>query len=82
MRNRKHYTHTEAQTVLKDWLRANRLGTTQFSRWLEARGVTASKQYIHQLVTGALHPGPKFKQIFKEITGITLVDGLVERREQ
>jgi hypothetical protein len=34
------------------------------------------------LLSGKLCVGPKFKQVFKEITGITLIDGLIEREKR
>ena len=78
MRNRRNYTHPEAQAVLKDWVRRKKWTPTQFHRWLELNGVTVTRQYVATLVTGEMCAGPKFKQIFKEITGIVLIDGLVE----
>lgn len=53
---------------------------SEFHRWLESRGVAITRQYCQQLANGTLTPGPKFKQVFREITGITLVDGLIEEK--
>jgi hypothetical protein len=55
---------------------------SDFHRWLELRGVIITRQYCAALLTEKFCAGPKFKQVFQEITGITLVDGLVEEKEQ
>jgi hypothetical protein len=55
------------------------MGPADFIRWLDARGVLVTKQYLHQLINEGFTPGPKFKAIFREITGIQLVDGLIEK---
>jgi hypothetical protein len=78
MRNRRNYTHAEARTVLTYWVRRKKMNPTTFHRWLELNGVTITRQYCTELLSGKLSVGPKFKAVFKEITGITLVDGLIE----
>lgn len=75
---RRNYTHKEAQTLLINWLSKHRMNPTTFAAWLDERGITISREYARQMVDGKLTPGPKFKAAFREITGITLVDGLVE----
>ena len=81
MRNRRNYTHAEARTVLVDWVRRKNMNPAKFHRWLEENGVTITRQYCQMLLSGKLCVGPKFKQVFKEITGITLIDGLIEREK-
>ncbi len=75
---RRNYTHSEAQTVLTEWLKRKRMTPTQFQAWLAENGVEVTREYCRMLTVGKLTPGPKFKAIFKQITGITLVDGLIE----
>ena len=53
--------------------------TIEFQRWLEDRGVHMTYTYCRAMTQQKLSPGPKFKQVFKEITGVTLVDGLIEQ---
>ena len=75
---RKNYTYREAQDVLTTWIERHRMNQKQFSAFLSSHGITISPQTCSALVNGRITPGPMFKQVFREITGITLVDGLVE----
>ena len=47
--------------------------------FLDGKGVTITAQYLNDVLNDRRNPGPKFIAVFKEITGIELVDGLVER---
>ena len=82
MKRRRGYKTLEAVQTLKGWMWKNRMRQADFVRELEMRGILITQAYLHQMFTGIRPPGPKFKEIFKEITGITLVDGLVEEKEQ
>lgn len=50
----------------------------QLSDWLAERGILVSPQYLSDVLRNRRDPGPRFKEVFREITGITLVDGLIE----
>ena len=64
---------------MTDWLRKQRMGASEFQRWLDKRGITVTRQHCDQLVKGK-SSGPRFSDAFYKITGIRLVDGLVEDR--
>lgn len=78
-KQRRSYTHGEAQAVLVTWLQERGMKTIEFQRWLEDRGVHMTYTYCRAMTQHKLSPGPKFKQVFKEITGVILVDGLIEQ---
>ena len=63
--------------VLTVWLKRKRMGQAEFIRWLEDREVTISRATCSLLVNGKITPGPMFKKVFQEITGIELLDGVV-----
>jgi hypothetical protein len=77
-KRRRYYTHPEAQAVLVDYVRRRFGSTTEFHAWLEEHGIAITRTYCDAMIRGRLTPGPKFKQVFEEVTGIRLVDGLVE----
>jgi hypothetical protein len=81
MKKRSGYTHTEAAETLRAWTNRKHLTQAAFVRLLEEKGILVSQGYLFQMMNGDRPPGEKFKSIFKEITGITLVDGLVEERK-
>jgi hypothetical protein len=56
------------------------LSQVEFAAWLESRGILVSTQYLNDVINSRRAAGPKFKEVFKEITGIILVDGLVEEK--
>lgn len=64
--------------MLVNWLSKNRMNPTKFLAWLEENGITISYEYARSMFDGKLTPGPKFKSVFKAITGIELQDGLIE----
>ena len=78
-RQRRSYTHGEAQRVLVNWLTERGMSSTTFQRWLSERGIEITRAYCDAMTKQKLSPGPKFKQVFREITGIQLVDGLIEK---
>jgi len=79
MSKRRHtYTYNEAQTVLTAWIARRKMSQREFAAFLSGRGVLISPQTCSALVAGKITPGPMFKKVFHEITGIKLVDGLVE----
>ena len=79
-RPRRNYTYDEAKAVLAKWVKDQGLTPGSFWRWLESRGVTITRQTCHNLYHGNKEPGEQFKAVFKEITNIQLVDGLIEQR--
>ena len=84
MKRRRGYTPQEAAETLTEWIQRRRMTQAAFIRWLsepEQGSVTISPQYFNQMITGQRPPGQKFKDIFKQITGVTLLDGLVEERK-
>jgi len=64
--------------VLVNWLTERGMSSTTFQRWLSGHGIEITRTYCDAMTNQKLSPGPKFKQVFREITGIQLVDGLVE----
>ena len=81
MKKRRSLTHSEQVTTLKEFLAKRRWTQVVFIEWLGLKGITITAQYLSDVINNRRNPGPKFKAIFKEITGITLVDGLIEDRE-
>jgi len=80
--NRRGCTHREAVKTLQGWIREQRMSQADFVRWLSDRSITITQVYLSNMLTGKRPPGPKFREMFREITGITLVDGFVEQAEQ
>ena len=78
MKKRRNYTNHEAVQTLTDWMWRKKMRQADFLRWLEGRGITMIPAYLSMMLTGKIPPGKQFKAVFKEITGITLVDGFVE----
>ena len=72
-------TLQDQSVALSAWMSRRGMGQKDFSKWLDSKGITVSPQYLNDVLNGRRHPGPKFKLVFKEITGVTLVDGLVEQ---
>ena len=60
------------------WMKRKKMTQQKFSDWLEDKGILVSPGYISDVVNMRAPAGPRFKQVFKQITGISLVDGLVE----
>lgn len=79
---RKSYTHNEALLVLTDWLRDNKMTQKRFMNFLAVRGLIISPQTCSALANGRITPGPKFRSVFKEITGIGLHAGFVEENSK
>jgi len=78
MKKRRSLTQQEQPETLKRFMERKRMNQVEFAIWLEARGIIISTQYLNDVIHRRRAPGPKFKAVFKEITGITLADGLVE----
>ena len=78
-KQRRVYTYPQAQAELLRWITKQRLSQADFRRWLETNGIIISQATCHALWTGKITPGPCFKLVFKQITGIDLMDGLIER---
>jgi len=81
MKRRRSLTHAEQVATLKEFLAKRRWTQVVFIEWLGTKGITITAQYLSDVINNRRNPGPKFKAIFKEITGITLVDGLVEKEQ-
>ena len=81
MKRRRNYTNHEATQELSDWMWRKKMRQVDFIKWLAERGITMSAAYLSMMLTGKIPPGKQFKAVFKEITGITLVDGLIEREK-
>ncbi len=81
-RRTNHYKYAEAHAVLVKWLARKGWTQVQFQCFLEKNGIIITAQTCSKLVRGEITPGRYFKQVFKAITGVTLVDGLVEDREE
>ena len=78
MKRRRSLNHTEQVTTIRDFLAQKRWSQVTFRAWLDKNGVTISTQHLSDVLNGRRNPGPVFKDVFKEITGVTLVDGLIE----
>lgn len=78
MKRRRNYTNHEAVQTLSDWIWRKKMRQVDFLRWLAERGIIMSAAYLSMMLTGKIPPGKQFKAVFKEITGITLVDGFIE----
>ena len=78
MKKRRSFTKKEQVQTLDAYLRLRRWTQIEFVRWLDTKGITISAQYLNDVLHKRRDPGPKLIQVFEEITGITLVDGLIE----
>lgn len=52
-----------------------------FMDWLAEREIIITPATCSLMVAGKITPGPKFKGVFRKLTGIQLVDGLLEEEE-
>lgn len=80
MKKRRSLTKHEQVHTLKGYLKDKRWTQAEFVRFLDEQGITVTTQYLNDVLRGRRNPGPKFIAVFREITGVTLVDGLVEER--
>lgn len=71
-------TPSDQRVTLRAWLDRKRMSQRDFIQWLSTRGILISVGYLNEMLTGREMAGPKFIEIFKEITGVSLVPGLVE----
>jgi hypothetical protein len=79
MKRRRSFTKPEALETLRSWMWDNRMTQVAFVRWLKDRGIVITQAFLSEMLRGVRPAGgPKFKRAFKEITGITLVEGLIE----
>ena len=74
----KHYQYAEAHSILVKWIARKGWTQVQLQSFLGNNGIIITAQTCSKLVRGEITPGRYFKQVFKAITGVTLVDGLVE----
>lgn len=79
MKRRKSLTRIEQIETLNTWMRKKGLGQKQFLTWLGVRGLDISPQYLNDVLLNRKPAGPKFISIFREITGVQLVAGLMEK---
>lgn len=73
--------HQGTSVSLPNWVRSQRMNQKQFVDFLAVRKLIISPQTCSALVHGLIAPGPRFREIFKEITGIKLAHGFVENEE-
>jgi hypothetical protein len=78
MKKRRSLTRAEQIGTLREYMEEKRWTQVAFLAWLESKGIIITPQYLGDVLHGRRNAGPKFKQVFKEITGKTLVDGLIE----
>lgn len=78
MKKRRSLTRTEQVATLEEFLAKRRWTQVVFIEWLGSKGITITAQYLSDVINNRRNPGPKFKQIFREIMGIMLEDGLIE----
>lgn len=79
MKRRRSMTRAEQSETLVRWMERKHMTQRQLVDWLEARGVTVSPAYLNDVIWLRRAPGPKFKAVFRALTGIELEDGLIER---
>lgn len=80
MQRRKSYTKQEQVLTLKKWIKDRGMTQNDFVIFLNKKGIAITNQHLSDIFHERRNPGPKFKEVFKEITGATLVDGLIEER--
>ena len=79
MKRRKSLTRKEQIQTLQQWMKDNGMSQRRFALWLDQKGVVITPQYLNDVLTLRKPPGPKFIQVFKEITGIKLIPALVQQ---
>ena len=82
MKRRRSLTRAEQTETLVQWMTRQRKTQRQLVDWLETKGIIVSPAYLNDVIRMRRAPGPKFKAVFRELTGIELEDGLIERKEQ
>ena len=80
MEKRRSLTKREQVQTLEQFLADKRWTQIELVRWLASKGVLISAQYVNDVLRHRRDPGPKLIAVFKEITGVRLVEGLVEDR--
>jgi len=78
MKRRRSLTRNEQVQTLEQYLKGKRWTQKAFVEFLDSKGVTITGQYLNDVLHGRRQPGPRFIGVFREITGITLVAGLIE----
>ena len=82
IKRRRSLTRAEQVTTITAFMAKKKFTTqTQFLDWLCSRGILISPGYLSDAVNGRKLFGPAFKDVFREITGVTLVDGLIEEQQ-
>jgi len=71
-KTRLNYTSTGKPVLLIDWIRARGMTQKRFGEFLAQRGLGISPALCISLFNGSL-PGPKFRMVFREVTGITII---------
>lgn len=61
-----------------EFMKRNGMTKRDFKKYLEDNNIVITEQYLGRVMLDRVPPGPAFKKIFKQITGVTLVDGLIE----
>ena len=78
MKKRRSLTRPEQVQTLDRYLKDNRYTQKAFVEFLDSKGITITTQYLNDVLRGRRNAGPKFVSVFREITGIVLVDGIIE----
>jgi hypothetical protein len=79
MKRRRSLTRAEQSETLVRWMDHKHKTQRQLVDWLESRGIIVSPAYLNDVIRMRRAPGPKFKAVFRKLTGIELEDGLIER---
>ena len=78
MKKRRSLTQQEQVQTLGQYIRGKGWTQAQFVRHLESKGITITAQYVNDVLCGRKKPGKCLIEVFREITGFTLVGGLIE----
>lgn len=79
MKRRRSLTGPEQVSTLEVFISRRKWTQKRFVDFLDSKGITITTAYLNDVLKNRRAAGPKFKQVFREITGIQLVDGLIEK---
>lgn len=83
-KERRSHTYPEAYASIAAWAKAKHFTPTQFHVWLENQDILITRQYASRILrgSGGDGAGPHFIAIFEKVTGVKVVKGLVEDKEE
>lgn len=58
--------------TLHSWMVANRIPKHRLQKWLWSRGIGITDAYLNDLLTARKVPGPVFRALFRDATGVSL----------